>query len=53
MQVTALERGLTTGQGLEILHDDMQRTRVSWLELHAPGGIQVSALRLLHVSIAP
>ena len=43
MQHAALSQALATGKGLESLHDDMQRTKVPWLEVHAPGGIQVAS----------
>ena len=45
VQLAALSQALATGKGLESLHDDMQRTKVPWLEVHAPGGTQVASLR--------
>lgn len=41
-QLAALSQGLATGQGLETLHGEMHRAKVPWLEVHAPGGIQVT-----------
>ena len=42
VQLVALSYGLATGQGLESLHGEMHRAKVPWLELHAPGGLQVT-----------
>ena len=41
LQLAALATGLVTGKGVESLQTDMHRAKVPWLELHAPGGIQV------------
>ena len=41
-QLATLSQGLATGQGLETLHGEMHRAKVPWLEVHAPGGIQVT-----------
>ena len=41
LQLATLATGLVTGKGVESLQTDMHRAKVPWLELHAPGGIQV------------
>ena len=42
VQLATLSQGMATGQGLESLHGEMHRAKVPWLEVHAPGGIQVT-----------